>query len=61
MVVENEDKTQVKIKPDEDKAARPPRKRYTLDELMDRCDPSIPMSKEELEWESMKPVGREIF
>ena len=49
--------------PADDETARPraPRKRYTLDELIGRCDFSIPPSEEEVEWDRMKPVGREIF
>ena len=38
-----------------------PRKRYTLDELLDRCDPSVPLSAEELEWMNTTPVGREVI
>ena len=37
------------------------RKRYTLEELMDRCDPSVPLSAEELEWMNIAPVGREVI
>ena len=36
--------------------------RYTLDELLARCDYSSPLERteEELEWLNLKPVGREL-
>jgi antitoxin ChpS len=37
------------------------RKRYTLNELLQQCDPNAPRSKEEREWLSAKPVGRELI
>jgi antitoxin ChpS len=38
-----------------------PRRRYTLDELIDQCDPSAPISEEEQAWLDEGPVGREIL
>ena len=40
---------------------RPLRPRYTLQELLDQCDGSLPISEEDRQWESMAPVGREPF
>lgn len=37
-----------------------PKPRYTLDELLARCDRSIPMSAEETAWLEAPPVGREL-
>jgi antitoxin ChpS len=41
------------------------RPRYTLDELLAKCNPksrrSKPTSKQEREWLSSKPVGRELI
>jgi len=37
------------------------RRKYTLQELLDQCDFSLPMSQEDREWDQMKPVGREII
>ena len=34
--------------------------RYTLEELLNQCDPSAPLSEEEQEWLNVKPVGLEI-
>lgn len=33
--------------------------KLTLKDLLDKCDKGIPISREELEWEQMKPVGKE--
>jgi antitoxin ChpS len=38
-----------------------PRRRYTLEELMEQCDPSVPMTDEEREWLESEPVGRELI
>ena len=35
-------------------------KRYTLQELMDECDPSSPRSAEEQAWLDLIPIGLEI-
>ncbi len=35
--------------------------RYTLQELLDQCDGSLPISEEDRQWESMAPVGRELL
>jgi antitoxin ChpS len=41
---------------------RPHRKpKYTLQELLDQCDYSIPMDKEEREWLDAPRVGRELI
>ena len=37
------------------------RSKYTLQELLDQCDPSIPLSEEDKAWEAVPPVGREII
>lgn len=37
------------------------RRRYTLKELLDQCDFSIPMSEEEREWIDAPAVGRELI
>jgi antitoxin ChpS len=37
------------------------RRRYTLDELLARCNPKARRSKAEREWLDSKPVGREIL
>jgi antitoxin ChpS len=36
--------------------------KYTLEELLARCDSSSPLERteEELEWLNLKPVGREL-
>ena len=40
-----------------------PRPKYTLEELLARCDHSIPLERteEELEWLNSAPVGRELL
>ena len=37
------------------------RRKYTLQELLDQCDPDIPFSDEDRAWDAMRPVGREIL
>ena len=37
------------------------RPKYTAAELLAQCDPSVPMSDEELEWLNMPSVGAEII
>jgi antitoxin ChpS len=37
------------------------RPRYTLDELLARCNPKVPRTKEEQEWLDDKPKGRELI
>ena len=37
------------------------RPRYTLDELLDQCDPKARRSKQEREWLDSKPVGGELI
>jgi antitoxin ChpS len=37
------------------------RSKYTLKELLDQCDFSLPVSDEDRAWDEMKPVGREII
>jgi antitoxin ChpS len=40
----------------------PPRKpRYTLDELLEQCDPNAPLSDEDRAWIDSAPVGRELL
>jgi len=38
-----------------------PRRRYTLDELLAKCNPMARRSREEREWLSAKPVGGELI
>jgi antitoxin ChpS len=38
-----------------------PRPRYTLEELLAKCDYSQPMTAEEREWIDAPPVGRELL
>jgi antitoxin ChpS len=38
-----------------------PRPRYTLDELLARCNPRTPRTSEEREWLESKPAGGEIL
>ncbi|WP_198552934.1 helix-turn-helix domain-containing protein [Psychromonas sp. Urea-02u-13] len=33
--------------------------KLTLQNLLNKCDESIPMSKEDKEWDKMQPVGKE--
>lgn len=37
------------------------RRRYSLDELLARCDPRARRSKAERDWVSGAPVGRELL
>ena len=37
------------------------RRRYTLDELLAQCRPTRRRTKEEREWLSSRPVGRELI
>jgi antitoxin ChpS len=37
-----------------------PRPRYTLDELLEQCNPKASRSKEEREWLRSNPVGGEL-
>ena len=37
------------------------RPRYTLDELLARCDPKAPRSNEDREWLDDRPVGGELI
>jgi antitoxin ChpS len=37
------------------------RRRYSLAELLDQCDPKAPRTKEEKEWLDSKPVGGELI
>jgi antitoxin ChpS len=37
------------------------RRRYTLDELLAKCNPDAPLSDEDREWLDAAPVGREII
>jgi antitoxin ChpS len=38
-----------------------PKPRYTLEELLAKCDYSQPMTPEEREWIDAPPVGRELL
>lgn len=46
---------------DGDLVVRPARPRYTLDELLDRCDPDAPLSEEDRVFLDTSPVGRELI
>lgn len=37
-----------------------PKKRYSLQELLDQCDPSAPLSVEDSQWVDSSPVGKEL-
>jgi antitoxin ChpS len=37
------------------------RPRYTLDELLAKCDPKAPRSKEERDWLAGRPAGGELI
>jgi antitoxin ChpS len=37
------------------------RPRYTLDELLAKCDPKAPRTKEERDWLAGKPAGGELI
>jgi antitoxin ChpS len=38
-----------------------PRPRYSLDELLDQCNPRMPRRKEERQWLNNKSAGRELI
>jgi antitoxin ChpS len=38
-----------------------PARKYTLQELLDQCDCTLPVAEEDKAWEAMPPVGREII
>lgn len=40
---------------------RPTRPRYTLDELLDQCDPDAPVSDDDRAFLDSAPVGRELI
>ena len=35
-------------------------KKYSLEELLDQCDASAPLSDEDSTWTGSRPVGREL-
>ena len=35
--------------------------KYTLAELMAQCDPTAPESADETAWQTMEPIGREVW
>ncbi len=37
------------------------RRKYTLQELLDQCDLTAPISDEDRAWDAMKPVGQELI
>lgn len=41
--------------------AKPARAKYTIDELIARCDLTVPYTDEEREWIDAPAVGREIL
>jgi len=40
---------------------RPPRPRYSLDELLAQCKPIVPRRKKDRDWVTGKAVGRELI
>jgi antitoxin ChpS len=40
---------------------QPSPKKYTLQELLDQCDPSAPISGEDSLWTSSSPKGQELL
>lgn len=46
---------------DGDLIVKPARPRYTLDELLDQCDPDAPFSEEDRVFLDSPPVGRELI
>jgi antitoxin ChpS len=39
----------------------PPRRpHYTLDELLEQCDPNAPLSEEDRAWINLRPMGKEL-
>ena len=53
-------KADLLIEPDGIKIRPRKRPKYTLEELLAQCDPSIPPHDDEILWDRMEPVGREI-
>lgn len=43
-----------------EKADMPEDKKYTLDELVGKCDPSCPLGADEEAWLAAAPVGEEV-
>lgn len=41
--------------------ARPSRPKYTIDQLIENCDPAAPFPDEAREWIDAPPVGREAL
>ena len=37
------------------------RRKYTMQELVEQCDPNAPVSDEDRAWDAMMPAGREII
>ena len=37
------------------------RRRYSLDELLAQCDPSARRSREDRDWQTSPPIGRELI
>ncbi len=54
---------EVELKVSENTLVVKPRKRkkYTMKELLDQCDFSLPISEEEQEWLDLRPVGGELL
>jgi hypothetical protein len=44
-----------------DQEIRPRKGRYTLEELVEQCDPHAPLSVEDREWMDFPAVGREAL
>jgi antitoxin ChpS len=39
----------------------PCRKKYSLAELLEQCDPKVPMPQEMADWENMPAAGEEVW
>ena len=37
------------------------RQRITMQQMLDACDPNAPISEEDVAWDRMKSVGRELL
>ncbi len=55
------DKTVVLHVENGDLIVKPARPRYTLDELLDQCEPGAPLSEEDRAFLGGPPVGRELI
>ena len=40
---------------------KPQTYKYSLQELLARCDPKAPMPKDVADWQKIRPVGKEVW